>query len=123
MDRRCETLYCYNTPQAGRKKCQKCRDREWKQLNPLAHSYNRLKSNAKRRGKPFALSKGYWKQFCAETNYLELRGLGAEDMTVDCNDDYVGYVDGGITMKTRSVNSREGKKGKPPPYRPEGVPF
>ncbi len=120
---RCSTLYCLVTPIEGRSICSKCRAREWRQNHPAEDAYRHLKSNAKRRGKPFKLTMPWWKAWCAVTNYLNLRGMGPDDMTVDCDDDYVGYVDDGITMKTRSKNSSEGRKGKPPVYKPDGVPF
>lgn len=108
--RKCLTPNCYRTPLPQRRRCQTCRYRSWSKNNPLRATYIKLKSNAKKRNKPFNLTFEYWKKFCEETNYLELRGQGKYDMTVDCEDDYVGYVDGGITMRTKYENSKIGKK-------------
>ncbi len=123
-ERRCETRYCLGTPAKHRKKCPKCMSREWRLKYPARDAFRHWRDNAKRRGIPFSATLDYFERWCKRTNYLALRGLGADDMTIDCNDNFIGYVDGGYTMKTRSQNSREGKKGKRPAYvKQAGDPF
>ncbi len=121
--KRCSTLYCLGTPNKYRTKCTKCRTREWREKNPVRAAYINWRNNARRRGKHFAVTFEYFVQWCNETNYIALKGVDANSMTIDCTDDYVGYIDGGFTMKTKAQNSKEGKKGKIPKYKPDDVPF
>lgn len=115
-EKRCSSKYCLGTPRQHRRQCNKCRQRAWRKKHPARDVFANWRSNAKRRGVPFNATFEYFEQWCKDTNYLALRGMGAEDMTIDCNDNYIGYVDGGYTMKTRSKNSKEGKKGRNPAY-------
>lgn len=119
----CSTPYCLGTPQKGRKKCQKCRCREWRQNNPIKDSFRHLRSNAKRRGIEFNLTLQEFIGFCAETGYITARGLEAHSMTIDRIDSYKGYEVGNMQVLTRAENSRQGRKGKRPEYRPKDVPF
>lgn len=53
---KCATKYCKNKKPIRRKKCAKCRIREWRKKYPLRAAYHRKKTNAKRRGIPFLLT-------------------------------------------------------------------
>lgn len=68
-------------------------------------SYNNLRNNARRRGIFFAVSLDYFQEFCEQTNYLELRGIGGNDMTIDRDKPELGYIDGNLVMMTRAANA------------------
>lgn len=88
--------------------------------------------NSHRRGVPHSVTFEQFEIFCLFTRYMDLKGLEPEAMTIDCLDNYVGYVFGppewktigswsgwvfgNIRMITRRQNSKEGKKGKNPAY-------
>lgn len=76
-----------------------------KERHPITYWYNIIKQNAKRRGKPFLITKEDFKQFCEKTNYLELKGKNKNSMSIDCIINEKGYVKGNIRMLSLSENS------------------
>lgn len=110
MGKRCEENYCLNDAAPNRKICRKCESRRYRKANALVSSYNSKKSDAKRRDIPFTITPGEWKQWCEETGYLELRGQGALDMTVDRKDPMIGYTYSNIQMLTRVDNNKKQKE-------------
>lgn len=52
---KCKTWGCKNNP-GKRKKCSKCRMRDWRAKYPDKAAYHRKKTNARRRGIPFNLT-------------------------------------------------------------------
>lgn len=107
MERVCETPNCYRTPQPSRKKCETCRSRIRRERDPLMDTYLNLKSNAKRRGVAFELTLKQWARFCKKNNYLELRGTGADDLTVDRKKIWIGYTYNNIQALPKKENSKK----------------
>lgn len=125
----CKTKDCMNVPRQNRSICTKCKSRAYREKYPDREAYRQWRYNSRRRRVPFTITLIQFKEFCAYTNYLQLRGLTADAMTIDCLDNYIGYVYGNpewriigdwsglvfgnIRMITSSRNASEGKKGKP----------
>lgn len=125
MGKRCKHKNCLNDAAKGRRECDKCRKRRYVERNPLAASYDILRSSAKRRGKAFDLTIEQWKQFCEETGYLEKKGPFKNDLSVDRIDDTKGYVHGNLQVLTVGENSVKGHKERrwPGGERELGDPF
>lgn len=111
------------TPYQNRSKCPKCNMRAWTLKYPLKAAYSEKRKNAKRDRIEFKLTLEQFKTFCDDTGYLKKKGTGPDDMVMGRKDHYIGYQEGNIKMLTRRENSREGKTGKRPEYRPKDVPF
>lgn len=106
----CQAYRCGNPRQKKDRLCGKHRHRFNKENNPVRYTYNLLKSNARRRGKPFALSFEYFEQFCRETNYIELKGRGGGKMSIDCKVAALGYIEGNIRILEFSHNASKGNR-------------
>lgn len=82
--------------------------KQWvKETHPYLYYYDTLRTNAKRRKKLFDLTIDEFKEFCIRTNYLELKGLAGDSMTIDRIRDNEGYSKGNIQIMTRSDNIRK----------------
>jgi hypothetical protein len=106
---KCATKYCRNEARKGRF-CYKCEHANRKEANPYKYWFGVLRRNARRRGKPFALTFDYWVQWCDFTGYLALKGRRRMDATIDCKINALGYADGNIQPLTNSDNSFKGTK-------------
>lgn len=104
---KCETKYCRNDRAKGRRKCHKCRTREYKERHPVKYAFHVLKKNAKRRGKEFSLTFEQFSEFCHETKLLTKRGIWAESWTIDRIDEDRGYHIDNIQILTNSENVRK----------------
>lgn len=123
--RRCEVKYCLRDAAWGRKKCETCRSRIRREKYPTRQAFTQLKINAGRRGIKFALTYVYWLEFCRVNRYIELRGTGKFDMTIDRIKAYKGYVDGNLQMLTNTMNAKKqvhDKKESAKQYRSTKVP-
>jgi len=109
---KCHTRFCRNDKAPGKNYCHKCRSRRTKELNPIQYYYNALRSNARRRGKEFVLTRAEFEKFCAETNYLELKGRQWNKMTIDRKDHTRGYSYDNIEIMGHSENSIKGNNEK-----------
>lgn len=104
---RCETPFCLNESRIGRSECAKCNSRRWRKNNPEIAAFHSLRARAKVRDIPFSLTIREWRQFCLDTGYIELRGTGANDMTVDRKEEQYGYAYFNIQMISNSENVRK----------------
>ena len=127
VSRRCASPNCLNDAAPENTFCYKCILRKWRANNPVRTAYNTLRDNAKRRGKVFTLTFEYFEEFCRANNYVERRGNGSEDLTIDRIDPHRGYEPGNIQVLTRADNNRkkvsDAKKYKSICPREEGDPF
>lgn len=87
--------------------CNKHDHQNKKDRNPLKYWYGQLRRNAKRRRKIFTITLDDFKKFCDETGYLELKGRGKYNMTIDRRIDELGYIPGNLVMITCSSNVRK----------------
>lgn len=74
--------------------------------------YHSLKSKAKHRGRVFELTFSEWCLWCEETGYMELKGQGAEDMTIDCHEPSLGYTYNNMRMISQHDNVLKGQAEK-----------
>lgn len=88
--------------------CPKHRHRYNKANNYLNYTYNLLRSNAISRNKEFALTLDQFKQFCADTDYLERKGKKGSSLTVERIDPLKGYEIGNIRALDHYSNSYKG---------------
>lgn len=87
--------------------CAKHSHRYKKATDLLGYVYDNLRCNARRRGKVFTLTRQEFEQFCAETNYLELRGKTGKSASIDRVDNRKGYELGNIRILTLSENTHK----------------
>ena len=66
---KCLTPFCKRPAREGRNYCNTCRDRRWREANPIPALYGRLKAHAKARGKGFTITPAEWEAFCLRTGY------------------------------------------------------
>lgn len=88
--------------------CRRCKEDRYKATHPYAYSLNKLRNNARRRGIPFDLTLEEWIMFCDLTGYVDARGRGAEDLTVDRIRSGEGYTLNNIRALTNRKNGRKG---------------
>lgn len=74
-------------------------------MNPLTYTYNSLKCNARRRGKPFDLTFIQFSKFCIDSNYMKLKGKTKNQYSIDRIDPTKGYSIDNIQILTVSENS------------------
>ncbi len=103
----CCAYRCKNKAAPRDKFCYKHRKRYQKLHNPLTYVFGFLKNNAKRRNKSFELTKEEFKQFCEETNYLELRGTSGKSASIDRIDPNKGYSIDNIQVLSLSENAKK----------------
>lgn len=103
-ENKCSTPYCRNERAKDRTICDKCRMREYKKRHPIEYTYNAFRTNAKRRGKEFKVTLEEFKQFCRETNYLELKGKYKYDYSIHREINEKGYLLENMGIKTVSEN-------------------
>src|SRR5688572_3621787 len=85
----------------GGRYCNTCRSRITRKNNVARYLFGNLRNNAKRRGVLFNLTFDHFVEECTKNNYFELRGTGANDLTIDRDKPALGYVDGNLKFITR----------------------
>jgi hypothetical protein len=90
--------------------CGKHRHRFTKHNNIVAYTFNALKSNAKRRGKEFTLTRTQFKKFCLKTDYIKLKGRRPNSASIDRIDSSKGYSLDNIQILSLSINSSKGNR-------------
>ncbi len=98
---------CRHKPEKTGRFCRRCRDRRYKQTHPISYAWDKLKYNARRRGKPFTITFGYFEQWCLETGYIEHVGKTAQALTIDRKDFLKGYEPGNLQILTNQDNGRK----------------
>ncbi len=110
---------CSRTAARGKLRCHPCIYAAEKARRPVEVAYRQLKSNAKRRGKPFSISVAYFSAFCFKTKLLIGRGKTGESLSVDCIIEELGYVEGNLqplTLAANTAKSNEYRKIKKREY-------
>lgn len=100
----CPVSRCRRYKGQKKKLCHKHHAQQQKENNPVGYTYTILKQNAKRRGKVFTLTVEDFREFCTETNYLELKGRTKHEMSIDRIDHLRGYEKGNLQILTVSEN-------------------
>lgn len=75
--------------------------------NPLRYWFDVLRQNARSRGIEFLLTIEEFDKFCKKTGYLELKGKGADNLSIDRKDFRKGYVYDNLQLLTLAQNSRK----------------
>lgn len=104
---KCSHRNCSHPVEAGRKECRRCRARRYRERNPVASAYSKLKANAKRRGKPFDLTLAEFREFCVATDYIKNKGRGSTCYHVDRIDETKGYTRNNIQVLTNQENKQK----------------
>lgn len=110
---KCKTKDCKNKARKKGLDCEMCHKRKVRGNNLIKYAYDTLKINAKRRGKIFTISYVYFEKLCLESNYHELKGRGANDLTIDRINNEIGYVEGNVRVVKKSINSTKQDKDLP----------
>lgn len=103
---RCRTPRCRRAAKSKSKWCPRCAARIWAKEHPLTYAYNKLRSNAKRRGHGFTLTLEEFAKVCEETGYLKAKGRMRECLSIDRIDSGKGYSADNIRVITVSMNAR-----------------
>lgn len=104
----CVVRFCRRAAQAPNHFCRRCRDRRYKATRPHAYALNKLRNNARRRGKEFTITLEQWVDWCTEHGFLEKTGKSADALTVDRKDHTQGYHIWNIQPLTNSANGTKG---------------
>lgn len=125
---KCATPYCRNKAYIFKAKggdivrfsrCNKCRQRRYRERNPVSAAYFNLKAHAKARGIEFDLTFEQFNVFCIQTGYDKLKGKTKECLTVDRIENELGYTVSNIRAIIMQENSFKGTR----PYTQEECPF
>lgn len=104
----CLTYLCANNARQGKSYCHKCRNRKYRQNNPLRTGYHILKHSAKKRGISFELTFKDYEEFVNDNpDYLLMKGLKGNDLTIDRVRENEGYKKGNLQILTRKKNTRK----------------
>ncbi len=112
----CNIPNCKRLAIFGRKICFTHKFARWAKKNPMRVTYKNLKNRAKQRGKEFTLAFEEFKEFCERTNYIALKGIYPDDMTINRIYDDVGYTKDNIEMLTNRDNLARRKHWSPKKY-------
>lgn len=107
MKRACRNKYCGNEAAKGRKECHRCRKKKWAENNPMKYTYANLRTNAKRRKKPFEITFDQFKRFVVQTEYMYGKGKTRKALTIDRIEEEKGYVDGNLQVLENETNIRK----------------
>lgn len=88
--------------------CDSCRHEQRLLSNPFYVVYHKLRSNARRRGVQFLLTLDEFIAEIKDTEYLEKRGRGREDLTIDRKVNALGYRAGNLQVIPNYMNARKG---------------
>lgn len=97
--KKCQTKYCRGTARKYRKKCPKCRSREYKRKHPMKYFYNVSRLNAKRRGHSFDLTFTEYVQLWKSENKRPGNGWH-----IDRIDPNKGYQSGNVQILSGYLN-------------------
>ena len=92
--------------------CGTCYSRKYRYDNPEKTTYANLRCNARRRVIYFGISYEYFLKFCVDNDYIKLKGIYGDSMTIDRVNHLLGYIEGNLQVLTRIDNGRKGIKEK-----------
>lgn len=111
---KCGVPYCPKERVCTDPICPRCRKRLTKHLDPVRYTYDATKANARRRKKPFTITLEYFRKFCEESGYIEGKGRTKEKLTIDCEKNHLGYIEGNIRVLSCSLNASKGDRDEYP---------
>lgn len=101
----CATPKCRNKKLKGRNYCCTCRSRRNRERNPVTAAYHNLKNRARQRGKVFEITPAEFAKFCADTDYIRLKGKHKDAMSIDRREENGPYAIWNIQLLTLSQNT------------------
>jgi len=107
---RCEVCGAAAIP--NRRKCYKCKQRQYAERHPRRVLYWSLNSSARNRGIEFDLTFEEFSLFCDATEYDRFVGCNGDSLTVDRIDPTRGYFLDNIRAIPHAQNSRENNHQK-----------
>ncbi len=119
----CKIKHCRKLPKGNKTICDSCSIRNFKKNNPEKYAYFVLRNNAKRRGKVFTISFGYFKQFAVNTEYMAGKGITKYGLHIDRKKEELGYIEGNLQVLTNTENVKKyirysyDQNGKPENYK------
>ena len=103
----CVAHGCMNSHSKKDRFCSKHRHRYNKWMNPLKYTFYKRKYRAKEREIEWNLTLEEFKEFCDETNYMELKGKMSHSASIDRIDPSKGYEKGNIQILSLGDNTRK----------------
>jgi hypothetical protein len=106
--RRCKTCYREIHPKRTSLNCSTCSTRKHRKENPLKHAYQNIKDKAKKRGHEFGITWEEWQDWNKlYPEYMELKGTGPNDLTLDRKDENYGYFIWNIQVLPNAENKKK----------------
>lgn len=87
----CINSLCMKRKRPDANICSACASRLYKEKHPYEYSYQKLRCNARRRGKDFSLTLEEFKEFAVKCNYIDRCGRGYYGLHIDRIDENRGY--------------------------------
>jgi hypothetical protein len=103
----CICQFCNNKSAKNRKICHKHISDKFKEDNPVKYVFKVTKNNAKRRGISFNITFEEFSAWCEEYDYIKLKGIYKNSMTIDRKRNDVGYTYENMQPMTNSNNVRK----------------
>lgn len=112
--------YCIDCsmPIKIRRRCGKCYSKMWRSKNAIRSAFIVKKGNAKRDGIPFNITFREFKIWCSSNNYIKLKGLYPDSLTIDRiktiddNGKVLGYTIPNIQVLTLQENAAKGTRDR-----------
>jgi len=118
----CKNNECDKFKEAAKALCQRCILRRWRRRNPIRNAYHNLKSSAHKRKIPFLLTWDEFKQWCADTGYVESKGRTHQSSTVGRLDANKGYSLNNMKLEKWIENTSKGyEEGREKSMVPEPI--
>ena len=100
----CKAEGCFCKPAPLRRECFKHRSRRLRAEKPIHACYYTLRMNAKRRKILFSITLPWFVEFVVSTGYMQNKGRLADSLTIDRENNLLGYEPGNLTVITKSAN-------------------
>lgn len=119
---KCQTKLCRGTVTPAMEArchyyCHKCKDRRWKERQPISYTFSKLRRRAKARGHSFTLTLDEFKKFVEQTDYMRLKGKTAASLSIDRVRNEEGYHAGNIQVLSLSENTGKNNRLRKAPQR------
>lgn len=95
-------------PKKRSKKAKRLDKQSSRSKDPVRYKLINIKNRAKELNVPFDISLEWFRQWCADNNYMELRGRGRYAASIDRKIRELGYVEGNIQILSTGANSSKG---------------
>lgn len=87
--------------------CYACKTRRYAKRNPVRYAFQKLRCNARRRGKDFDLTFEQFNQFYIRFDYMKKKGITSTAYHIDRIDENKGYTINNIQLLTNQENVRK----------------